>query len=166
MVNRSALECNHMNQKKSGTPRRKPVARATTCPIARSVDMIGDRWTLLILRDVFDGIHRFSDMQRNLRVARNILSSRLGRLVEEGILETRPARDGTAYKEYILTAKGENLFPVMVALQQWGERHFARGERHSRLIDKTTGKPLLCMVPRTGNGHKLSRTDTEIKQPD
>jgi DNA-binding HxlR family transcriptional regulator len=137
-----------------------------TCPVARSVDVIGDRWSLLILRDVFDGIHRFGDIQRNLGVARNILSGRLSRLVEEDILETRPASDGTAYQEYVLTEKGESLFPIMVALQQWGERHlFARGERHSWLIDKATGKPVLAMFPQTRDGHALSHSDTEIKKP-
>ncbi|QBR01009.1 winged helix-turn-helix transcriptional regulator [Paraburkholderia pallida] len=137
-----------------------------TCPVARSVDVIGDRWSLLILRDVFDGIYRFGDIQRNLGVARNILSGRLASLVEEGILETRPASDGTAYQEYVLTAKGETLFPVIVALQQWGERHlFARGEQHSSLIDKATGKPLLFMSPRTREGHELAPRDTEVKKP-
>jgi len=130
-----------------------------TCPVARSVDVIGDRWSLLILRDVFDGIYRFGDIQRNLGVARNILSGRLSRLVEEGILETRPASD-------VLTTKGESLFPIMVALQQWGERHlFGRGERHSWLIDKATGKPLLSMFPQTRDGRELTLHDTEVKKP-
>lgn len=137
-----------------------------TCPVARSVDVIGDRWSLLILRDVFDGIHRFGDIQRNLGVARNILSGRLTHLVEADILKTRPASDGTTYQEYVLTAKGESLFPIMVALQQWGERHlFERGERRSWLIDKTTGKPLLFMFPHTRDGHELTPKDTEVKKP-
>ncbi|CAN0627411.1 Transcriptional regulator [Burkholderia multivorans] len=146
-------------------PRRKPM-NEETCPVARSVDVIGDRWSLLVLRDVFDGIHRFGDIQRNLGVARNILSNRLSHLVEEDILATRPASDGTAYQEYVLTAKGESLFPVMVALQQWGERHlFARGEQHSWLIDKTTGKPLLFMFPHAVDGHELVPKDTEVRKP-
>jgi DNA-binding HxlR family transcriptional regulator len=144
-------------------PRRKPKNKES-CPVARSVDVIGDRWSLLILRDVFDGIHRFGDIQRNLGVARNILAGRLSRLVEENVLATRPASDGTTYQEYVLTTKGESLFPVMVALQQWGERHlFARDERHSLLIDKTTGKPLPFMFPHTREGHELSPEDTEVR---
>ncbi|WP_233887910.1 winged helix-turn-helix transcriptional regulator [Paraburkholderia flagellata] len=137
-----------------------------TCPVARSVDVIGDRWSLMILRDVFDGIYRFGDIQRNLGVARNILSGRLSHLVDAGILETRPASDGTTYQEYVLTKKGESLFPVIVALQQWGERHlFERGERHSWLIDKATGKPLLSMFPQTREGHALTPHDTVVKKP-
>lgn len=90
-----------------------------TCPVARSVDIIGDRWSLLIVRDAFDGIRRFSDFQRSLGMARNILSDRLHKLVNSGILTMQSASDGTAYQEYVLTAKGERLFPVVVALRQW-----------------------------------------------
>jgi DNA-binding HxlR family transcriptional regulator len=146
-------------------PRRKSISQET-CPVARSVNVIGDRWSLLILRDVFDGMHRFGDMQRDLGVARNILSDRLGRLVEADILAMQPASDGTAYQEYVLTAKGESLFPVLVALRQWGERHlFERGERHSWLIDKATGKPLLSMFPHTRDGQQLVSKDTVVKKP-
>lgn len=152
-------------RKTDAVSQHKP-AGEETCPVARSVDVIGDRWSLLILRDVFDGIHRFGDIQRNLGVARNILSGRLSHLVEEDILTTRPASDGTTYQEYVLTAKGESLFPIMVALQQWGERHlFERGERYSRLIDKATGKPLPFMFPHTRDGHELAPQDTEVKKP-
>ncbi|QGZ65299.1 winged helix-turn-helix transcriptional regulator [Paraburkholderia acidisoli] len=143
-----------------------PTPASPTCPVARSVDVIGDKWSLMILRDVFDGVHRFGDIQRNLGVARNILSGRLGRLVEAGILQTRPASDGTNYLEYGLTSKGESLFPLIVALQQWGERNlFARGERHSRLVDKTTRKPLPLMSPHASDGRAVSRADTEVKLP-
>lgn len=137
-----------------------------TCPVARTVDVIGDKWSLMILRDVFDGVHRFGDIQRSLGVARNILSGRLSWLVEAEILQTRPASDGTNYQEYVLTTRGESLFPVIVALQQWGERHlFARGERHSRLVDKATGKPLPFMSPHASDGRAVSRADTDVKLP-
>jgi DNA-binding HxlR family transcriptional regulator len=76
------------------------------------VDIIGDRWSLLIVRDAFDGIRRFSDFQRSLGMARNILSDRLHKLVNSGILTMQSASDGTAYQEYVLTAKGERLFPL------------------------------------------------------
>jgi DNA-binding HxlR family transcriptional regulator len=122
---------------------------AETCPVARSADVIGDRWCLLIVRDAFDGMRRFGDFQRSLGMARNILSDRLRRLVDAGILETQPASDGTSYLEYVLTPAGEQLFPVVVALRQWGERHlFAKGERHSLLMDKATGKPVPFMSPQ------------------
>lgn len=149
-------------------PRQAPppdTAPAEPCPVARSVDLIGDRWSLLIVRDAFDGLHRFGDFQRNLGVARNILSDRLRRLVEAGILQTRPASDGSAYQEYVLTPQGETLFPVVLALRQWGEQHlFGRGERHSVLVDKRNGKPVPFMAPLARDGSVLAPGATEVKK--
>lgn len=130
-------------------PTRKPLSNQP-CPVARTVDLIGDRWSLLIVRDAFDGIRRFGDFQRSLGMAKNILTDRLNKLVEAGILIRQDASDGTSYQEYVLTPQGESLFTVVVALRQWGEQHlFAPGERHSVLIDKRTGKavpPLVLQV--------------------
>ena len=135
------------------------------CPVARALDVVGDRWSLLIVRDAFDGTHRFGDFQRNLGMARNILSDRLRKLVESGILDTRDASDGTAYQEYVLTPQGENLFPVVVALRQWGEQHlFERGERHSVLIETRTGKPIARMAPQANDGSVLSPAATEVRK--
>lgn len=136
-----------------------------SCPVARTVDLVGDRWSLLIVRDAFDGMHRFSDFQRSLAVARNVLADRLRRLVEAGILTTRPASDGSAYQEYVLTPKGESLFPIVVALRQWGERHlFARGERHSQLVEKRTGKPVPAMLPQASDGGALAPDAAEVRK--
>jgi len=118
----------------------------------------------MILRDVFNSVHRFGDFQRNLGVARNILSGRLARLVEEEILAMRPASDGSNYQEYVLTPKGESLFAVIVALQQWGERYlFSRGERRSKRVDIVTNKQLPLMSPRSSDGRVVSRADTVVK---
>ena len=145
-------------------PPRRPLNDAP-CPVARSVDLIADRWSLLIVRDAFDGMRRFGDFQRSLGTAKNILSDRLRRLVDAGILETRDASDGTAYQEYVLTPQGERLFPVLVALRQWGERHlFERGERHSVLIDTRTGRPVPAMAPRAGDGSVLLPATTEVRK--
>jgi len=145
-------------------PRRKTM-NDEPCPVARGVDVVGDRWSLLIVRDAFDGIRRFGDLQRSLGVARNILSDRLRKLVDAGVLETQAASDGTAYQEYVLTAKGESLFPVVVALRQWGERHlFERGERHSVLVDKRTHKPVPFMAPAAKDGTPLGPAATEVKK--
>ena len=136
-----------------------------TCPVARSLDIIGDRWSLLIVRDAFDGLRRFSDFQRSLGMARNILSDRLHKLVNSGILTTQSASDGTAYQEYVLTAKGERLFPVVVALRQWGEQHlFADGERHSVLIDKRTQRPVPVMTPMAEDGLPLNFHEAKVQK--
>lgn len=133
------------------------------CPVARTVDVIGDRWSLLIVRNAFDGMRRFSDFQRDLGVARNILSDRLQKLVDAEILKMQPASDGSSYREYLLTAKGEELFPVIVALRQWGEQHlFMYGEHHSILINKRTGKPIPLMTPQNPDGTMLKHVTTEV----
>jgi len=135
------------------------------CPVARTVDLIGDRWSLLIVRDAFDGMRRFSDFQRSLGVARNILTDRLYRLVEAGILAREDAPDGSAYQHYVLTAQGQSLFPVVVALRQWGEQHlFAAGEPYSQLIDRRTGKPLLPLRVQGKDGMAVSPEDTEVRK--
>ncbi|ELY2039945.1 helix-turn-helix transcriptional regulator [Enterobacter cloacae complex sp. RIVM_C039474] len=135
------------------------------CPVARSVDLIGDRWSLLIVRNAFDGMRRFGDFQRDLGVARNILADRLRKLVDAGILAMQGASDGTSYQEYVLTDKGESLFPIVVALRQWGEQHlFERGECHSLLIDRRTGKPVPLMAPAAQDGTALKAQDTDVQK--
>lgn len=145
-------------------PSRKPIEQEF-CPVARSVDLIGDRWSLLIVRNAFDGMRRFGDFQRDLGVARNILADRLRKMVDAGILAMQGASDGTSYQEYVLTDKGESLFPIVVALRQWGEQHlFERGERHSLLIDRRTGKPVPLMAPAAQDGTALKAQDTDVQK--
>jgi DNA-binding HxlR family transcriptional regulator len=99
------------------------------CPVASTLEIIGERWTILILRDVFLGIRRFEELQRSLGVARNILQARLERLVEYGILVKRPYQERPLRHEYRLTEKGADLWPVLVSLVQWGDRYAIEGER-------------------------------------
>jgi len=93
------------------------------CSIARSLELIGERWTLLIVRDVFRGQRRFDDIQRDLGIARNVLANRLERLVEEDILEKRQYAERPPRYEYFLTEKGIDLWPVLVSLVKWGDKH-------------------------------------------
>jgi DNA-binding HxlR family transcriptional regulator len=81
------------------------------CPMARSLEIVGDQWSLLVIRDAFDGMKRFGEFQQSLGVAKNILADRLKWLVQEGVLELVPASDGSLYQEYVLTPKGKGLFP-------------------------------------------------------
>jgi len=137
--------------------------REARCPVARPLDAIGDWWSLLIIRDAFDGLRRFSEFQKNLGLAKNILSSRLRNLVDHGILESAPASDGSAYQEYVLTKKGRGLFPVLVALRQWGEDYFfAPGETHVRLVDAKRRKPVRRLELRSQDGRVLGPGDTVI----
>src|SRR2546423_8983947 len=97
------------------------------CSIARTLELIGERWTILIIRDSFLGVRRFDDFQRSLGVARNVLQSRLERLVEHGILERVRYQERPERFEYRLTEKGIDLWPVVVSLLAWGDRHAAPG---------------------------------------
>ena len=97
------------------------------CSIARTLELIGERWTLLIIRDAFLGVRRFEDFQSELGIARNVLSARLGRLVDEGILEKRPYHERPARYEYRLTDKGIGLWPVLISLVKWGDKYAAPG---------------------------------------
>ncbi|MDC9837575.1 winged helix-turn-helix transcriptional regulator [Rhizobium binxianense] len=137
--------------------------REAECPVARTLDAIGDWWSLLIVRDAFDGIGRFSDFQKNLGIAKGMLSSRLRDLVEAGVLELVSASDGSAYREYVLTAKGRDLFLVIVALRQWGEAHLFRAdEQRSILVDGDTKEPVERLRLFSANGRTLEWADTEL----
>ena len=92
------------------------------CSVARTLDVIGEWWTMLIMRDAFKGVTRFEDFHRNLGIARTVLSARLDRLVEAGIFIRRQYSDHPPRSEYLLTEKGRDLFPVLVTLMQWGDR--------------------------------------------
>ena len=93
------------------------------CSIARTLEVVGERWTLLIVRNLFLGLRRFDELQENLGIARNVLASRLEKLVEAGVVETRPYSERPPRHEYVLTDKGRDLFPVLFSMLQWGDRH-------------------------------------------
>jgi DNA-binding HxlR family transcriptional regulator len=93
------------------------------CSIARALEVVGERWTLLIVRNLFFGLRRFDELQANLGIARNVLAARLEKLVDTGIVETRAYSERPPRHEYVLTDKGRDLFPAVHALMQWGDRH-------------------------------------------
>jgi DNA-binding HxlR family transcriptional regulator len=95
------------------------------CSIARTLEVVGERWSLLIVRDASLGLRRFHQFQQSLGIARNILSDRLRHLVDSGVLERVPAPDHADRFEYQLTAMGRELTPALIALMHWGDRHLA-----------------------------------------
>lgn len=145
----------------------KPIShRSSPCGVARPLDAIGDRWSLLIVRDAFEGVRRFGEFQKNLGLAKNILSTRLRNLVAHGIMDIEPAKDGSRYSEYVLTEKGRALFPLLVALRQWGQDFFFdAAEPRAVLIDKKAGKPLRRLEVRSHDGRLLGADDTIVKLP-
>jgi DNA-binding HxlR family transcriptional regulator len=148
---------------KSGMVTRTSHSKAT-CPVARPLDAIGDWWSLLIIRDAFEGSRRFGEFQKNLGLSKNILAKRLQNLVTHDVLDVAPASDGSAYQEYVLTEKGLGLFPVLVALRQWGEDYFfAPKETHVTLVDAKRGRPVKRLELRSEDGRLLGPSDTRIK---
>jgi DNA-binding HxlR family transcriptional regulator len=135
-----------------------------TCPVARALDLVGDRWSLLVVRDAMDGARAFTDFQQRTGIARNILTDRLRRLVDRGILDRHPAPSGRR-PVYTLTPTGRDLFTVIVALRQWGERHaFAAGEPRSVLLDDR-GAPLPPLRPTTATGAPADPDTTTVRKP-
>lgn len=139
--------------------------RDAECPVARALDAIGDWWSLLLIRDAFDGVARYGEFQTGLGIAKGMLATRLRELTERGILETVPASDGSAYREYVLTEKGRGLFLVIVALRQWGEDHLYRAdEAMSLLVNTETGTPVARLELRAENGQPMHWNTTHVKK--
>jgi DNA-binding HxlR family transcriptional regulator len=113
------------------------------CTIARTLEIVGERWTLLILRQSFWGVKRFDQLQSSLGIARNILAKRLQTLVAAGILERHRYQDRPARYEYRLTERGRDLYPVVLALRKWGDRHATSHVGPPlTLVHKGCGKPM------------------------
>ena len=142
------------------------------CSIAGALEVVGERWSLLIIREVFLGVRRFDEMQADLGIARNVLDTRLKRLVEAGVLERHRYQERPARCEYRLTDKGLDLWPTMVALMQWGDRHAAPSAGPPVLLEhKACGGAVDEHRTCQACGEKLSARDVRARpgpgaQPD
>src|SRR6266516_3424655 len=129
------------------------------CSIARALEVVGERWTLLIVRDAFLGLRRFDQFQESLGIARNVLTDRLNRLVEEGILERVRYSERPERYEYRLTGKGRELNIALTALRRWGDKYLS--EKPPRLLRRKADKrPVVAaLVPRarTSSAPKRSK---------
>jgi DNA-binding HxlR family transcriptional regulator len=143
---------------------KKKCLSENNCPLARAYEAIGDWWSLLILSAVLlSGARRFGEIQEHLGMARNILTSRLTKLVDDGILVKVPAADGTSYHEYAPTERGEDLLTVIVALRQWGERHFfGKSKCSNLLVSQKNKRPIPQLSVRDAKGNKLSLSDLTV----
>ncbi|HEY8526469.1 MAG TPA: helix-turn-helix domain-containing protein [Acidimicrobiales bacterium] len=134
------------------------------CSVARTVDLLGDWWTPLVLRDAYYGIRRFDDFQRNLNIGRNILTERLNRLVAEGMLERVPYQDRPVRHEYVLTEKGRDFFPVLIAMMRWGDRWLAdEAGPPIRLHHRTCGHEMHAEVVCSHCGEPLELADVRAR---
>ncbi|MEL6692426.1 MAG: helix-turn-helix domain-containing protein [Pseudomonadota bacterium] len=134
------------------------------CSIARTLDLVGSWWSLLIIRDAMLGARRFKHFQKSLGIAKNTLTVRLNQLVEGGILDKVAASDGSAYEEYQLTQQGRELTPIILALAQWGDKWAAHPSGPSfEYYDRQTGEDLSAIWPRRADGEAMALADVGVK---
>ncbi len=132
----------------------------TGCSLTAALEVVGERWSFLILRGAFNGLGHFEQFQSALGIARNILANRLSRLVGHGIMERLPCADDRRKVEYRLTEKGAALLPSVVALRQWGERWAAVPMPcNTRLVDRRDGLPIGEVAVRAADGRTLEMDD-------
>ena len=131
---------------------------ALECPLPAAAELIGEKWTFLILRGALNGLQHFEEFQAGLGIARNILSDRLAKLVKGGILERSPDPSDKRKVIYALTPKGDALLPVVLALRQWGEQ-WGHGPASVVLADRQTGRPVRRICVLSEDGRELSLKD-------
>jgi DNA-binding HxlR family transcriptional regulator len=131
------------------------------CGIAAALEVVGERWSFLILRGVFNGLHHFEEFQSTLGIARNILSNRLARLVEHEILRREPDPADRRRVAYRLTDKGKALLPVLIALRQWGERWVSGVPSNPVLVDRLTRRPVAPINVLSSDGRPLRLGELE-----
>ena len=135
-------------------------SNTSMCSVARSLDLIGERWTLLIIREVFFGTRRFDDFQSHLGISRNVLADRLAKLVRAGILAQAPLHEQTLRNGYVLTEAGYDLVPTLVALLQWGDRWMQTPDTVPvRIVERKTGRPIAPVTVHSETGKPLALED-------
>ncbi|WCM25461.1 helix-turn-helix transcriptional regulator [Sphingomonas sp. QA11] len=137
------------------------------CSIARTLELVGSWWALLIIRDAMMGARRFKHFEKSLGISKNTLTSRLNDLIDAGILDRVAGSDGSAFDEYVLTEQGRELAPVMIALSQWGDKWVPHAKGSStEIIDVRSGKPLSQIWPRALDGEKLPLRQISMRRAD
>ena len=146
----------------SGVQRRR--FHRENCSVAQALEVLGDWWTLLVVREAFLGVRRFADFEANLPISKNVLTQRLAHLVEHGVLARVDAGvHGTRY-EYELTPSGKDLTAIMTALRQWGDRWvFGEGREPVQVIDRRTGRPIPRLRLLGEDGQPLRAADIEVR---
>lgn len=129
------------------------------CGLPAALEAMGERWSFLILRAAFNGLHHFEEFQATLGIARNILANRLGRLVDHGILSREPMADDRRKVEYCLTEKGSELLPAMLALRQWGEKWESGVPSTPVLCDQRDNQPIRKIAILSHDGRTLGLKD-------
>jgi DNA-binding HxlR family transcriptional regulator len=135
-----------------------------SCSIARCLEQIGDWWTLLLIREALSGTRRFGEFQSRLGIAPNVLTNRLQGLVQHGILQVAATSENGRALDYRLTDKGRDLFPVIVALAQWGDRHVPAPEGPPvQIVDRESRRPIAPLQVRSSDGRVLQARDVALQ---
>lgn len=132
------------------------------CSVARSLEIVGEWWTLLIVREAFFGTERFSEFAANLGIAKNVLTERLNSLVEAGVLEREPLPGRGNPVAYTLTAQGRDLLPVIVALMQWGDRWIHQKRAPVRILERKSGREIMRLRVTNHEGEPLALEDVVV----
>lgn len=135
------------------------------CSLPAALEAMGERWSFMILRASFNGLHHFEEYQSELGIARNILANRLARLVEHGILVRAPLPEDRRKIAYTLTDKGFALLPTMIALRQWGERWETGQPAFPVLVDERDGRPIQPVAVMSHDGRVLGKGDLRWSLP-
>lgn len=133
------------------------------CPVARGLERVGEWWSIMILRDAFHGLTRFDEFQQSLGIAPNMLTRRLASLVKSGLLERRLYNQRPPRYEYVLTDRGRDFRPVLLALLAWGNRNFAPEGKSVVLVDSTTGKQADPVVVDRVSGRPVTEKDFVLR---
>ncbi|WP_147110997.1 helix-turn-helix domain-containing protein [Tateyamaria sp. syn59] len=144
---------------------RKAPVPLNECGAALAINQIPDRWTWLILREMLYGVSRFADFQADIGIPKSVLSVRLSELVNNGLAKKKPYRDGSARTRhaYVLTQKGRDLAPVILALMKWGDKHIKDGASALALTDTQSGAPVEIGIVQTKDALPLSRLTYRVK---
>ncbi len=138
---------------------REQLRDMTDCGLPQALEVMGERWSFLILRAAFNGFIHFEEFSSELGIARNILSNRLAKLVEHGVLTREPCAADRRKIEYRLTSKGVDLLPAMLALRQWGEKHGINVNPELVLVDAQNGAPVAPITIRAADGREIGWHD-------
>lgn len=143
---------------------REPLDELATCGLPQALEVMGERWSFLILRAAFNGLVHFEEFSGELGIARNILSNRLAKMVKNGVLERIRSEEDRRKVEYRLTEKGLDLLPAMLALRQWGERYGTGVASNPVLVDAKNQQPIAPITIRAADGRELKRCDLAWKE--
>ena len=133
------------------------------CPIARSLERVGEWWSILIMRDALHGLKRFEEFSRSLEIAPNMLTRRLNSLVEAGLLERQPYSQRPLRYQYVPTSRGEDFRVVLMAFVAWGNRHYAPEGESVQIVERETGRSVLPMMADIADGHLVPLDQCSVR---